>query len=122
MSGTAVWVCVGLLSGLGACLRFLLDAALERIRPTRFPLGILAVNGIGAFALGLLHGAGVTGDALLLSGTAVLGSFTTFSTWMVQTERMEAEGERGLALANAGGSLVLGLLAVIAGWALGAAF
>jgi fluoride exporter len=122
MSGTAVWVCVGLLSGLGACLRFLLDAALERIRPTRFPLGILAVNGIGAFALGLLHGAGVTGDALLLSGTAVLGSFTTFSTWMVQTERMEAEGERGLALANAGGSLVLGLLAVIVGWALGAAF
>ena len=122
MSGTAVWVCVGLLSGLGACLRFLLDAAVERIRPTRFPLGSLAVNGIGAFALGLLHGAGVTGDALLLSGTAVLGSFTTFSTWMIQTERMEAEGERGLAVANAGGSLVLGLLAVISGWALGAAF
>jgi CrcB protein len=122
MSGTAVWVCVGLLSGLGACLRFLLDAAVERIRPTRFPLGILTVNGIGAFALGLLHGAGVTGDALLLSGTAVLGSFTTFSTWMIQTERMEAGGERGLALANAAGSLVLGLAAVTAGWALGAVF
>ncbi len=122
MSGTAVWVCVGLLSGLGACLRFLLVAAVERIRATRFPLGILAVNGIGALALGLLHGAGVTGDALLLAGTAVLGSFTTFSTWMVQTERMEAEGERGLAVANAAGSLVLGLAAAIAGWALGAAF
>jgi fluoride ion exporter CrcB/FEX len=40
---------------------------------------------------------------------------------MVQTERMEAGGERGLALTNAAGSLVLGLAAVIAGWALGAA-
>ena len=50
--------------------------------------------------LGLLHGAGVTGDALLLSGTALLGSFTTFSTWMVQSERLAAEGDGGLALVN----------------------
>jgi CrcB protein len=122
VSSTALWVGVALLSGLGACLRFVLDAAVERVRPGRFPLGILTVNGAGAFALGILHGAGVTGDALLLSGTAVLGSFTTFSTWMVQTEHLAARGERRLAAANAGGSLVLGLAAVIAGWALGAAF
>jgi len=122
VSSTALWVGVTLLSGVGACLRFLLDAAVERARPGRFPLGILAVNGVGAFALGILHGGGVTGNALLLSATALLGSFTTFSTWMVQTEHLDARGERRLAAVNAGGSLVLGLAAVIAGWALGAAF
>ena len=71
--------------------------------------------------LGLLHGAGVTGDDLLLSGTALLGSFTTFSTWMVQSERLAAEGEGGLALVNVAGSLAVGLAAVVLGWALGAA-
>ena len=117
-----VWVGVGLVSGAGACLRFLVDLAVQRRRPGRFPLGILVVNGLGAFTLGVLHGAGVTGDALLLSGTALLGSFTTFSTWMVQSERLAEEGESSLALLNLAGSLAVGLAAVVLGWALGAAF
>ena len=86
-----------------------------------FPFGTLAVNLTGALALGVLHGAGVGGDALLLSGSALLGSFTTFSTWMVQSERLAAESEVGLALANVAGSLAVGIAAVVAGWALGAA-
>jgi fluoride ion exporter CrcB/FEX len=40
---------------------------------------------------------------------------------MVQSERLAAKGERGLALANVAGSLAVGLTAVVAGWALGAA-
>jgi CrcB protein len=99
----------------------ILDAAVQGRRPGRFPRGILVVNGLGAFLLGVLHGAGVTGDELLLSGTALLGSFTTFSTWMVQSERLTIEGEGGLALLNVAGSLALGLAAVVGGWALGAA-
>ena len=70
----------------------------------------------------MLHGAGVTGDALLLAGTALLGSFTTFSTWMVQSERLATEGDGALALVNVAGSLAVGLGAVVLGWALGAAF
>jgi CrcB protein len=116
-----VWVGVALVSGAGACLRFLLDGAVERRRVGRFPLGILTVNGLGCLLLGLLHGAGVGGDDLLLSGTALLGSFTTFSTWMVQSERLAGEGETGLALVNVAGSLAVGLAAVVVGWALGTA-
>jgi fluoride exporter len=116
-----LWAAVALVSGAGACLRFILDAAVQGRRPGRFPRGILVVNGLGAFLLGVLHGAGVTGDELLLSGTALLGSFTTFSTWMVQSERLTIEGEGGLALLNVAGSLALGLAAVVGGWALGAA-
>jgi CrcB protein len=122
MNSVALWTGVALVSGAGACLRYLLDAVVERSRAGRFPLGILTVNGLGSFILGLLHGAGVAGDDLLLAGTALLGSFTTFSTWMVQSEHLAAEGEGGLALVNVAGSLAVGIAAVIAGWALGATF
>jgi CrcB protein len=120
VTGAGLWAGVALVSGAGACLRFLLDSIVERRRTGRFPLGTLAVNGLGCFLLGLLHGAGVTGDDLLLSGTALLGSFTTFSTWMVQSERLAEEGETRLAAVNIAGSLAIGLAAVVAGWALGA--
>jgi CrcB protein len=121
VSGLALWAAVAPVSGAGACLRYLLDAAVERRRPGRFPLGILVVNGLGSVLIGFLYGAGVRGDELLLAGTALLGSFTTFSTWMVQSEHLAEQGETGLAGLNVAGSLVLGFAAVVAGWALGAA-
>jgi fluoride exporter len=122
VTGSALlWVAVALVSGAGACSRFLLDLAVQDRWAGRFPLGILVVNGLGSFLLGVLHGAGVAGDELLLSGTALLGSFTTFSTWMVQSERLAAEGDDALALVNLAGSLAVGLAAVVLGWALGAA-
>jgi CrcB protein len=107
-----VWVGVALLGGLGAVARALLAEAVTN-RP--FPRGILVVNVAGSFALGLLVGAGLHGDALLLAGTALLGAFTTFSTWMVDTVRLP----RRLAVANVVLSLALGLAAVALGRALG---
>jgi CrcB protein len=121
MSGPVLWTGVALLSGAGACLRYGLDAAVERRRYGRFPLGILVVNGLGSLLLGVLYGAGVRGDGLLLAGTGLLGSFTTFSTWMVQSEHLAEQGETNLVVLNVAGSLVLGLAAVVAGWVLGAA-
>ncbi len=115
----AVWAGVGLLSGLGACLRFGLHAWVQRRTPSAFPSGTLAVNALGSLALGLLHGAGVTGDALLLAGTALLGSFTTFSTWMLESASLSVNRQSRLALANLAVSLATGLAAVALGWALG---
>jgi CrcB protein len=115
-----LWVCVALLCGAGAVLRVVLDGAVQGRLAGRFPSGTLAVNTLGSFLLGLLHGAGVTGDALLLSGTALLGSFTTFSTWMVQTERLASDGEGRLAVANILGSLAVGVAACALGWAIAA--
>jgi fluoride exporter len=86
-----------------------------------FPAGTLVVNLGGTFVLGVLHGAHVTGDALLLSGTAVLGSFTTFSTWMLETQRLGEEGNGALALRNLALSVAGGLAAAAAGWAIGGA-
>ncbi len=118
----ALWIGVGVVSGAGAVARFLLHTAVQRWSGSAFPFGTLAVNVLGSFVLGLLHGAGVTGDALLLAGTALLGSFTTFSTWMLETEGLRETGEPGRAGANVLVSLALGLAAVGLGWAAGAAF
>jgi CrcB protein len=121
MTTVLVWIGAGLLGGFGALARFHLDAIVELPVAGEFPLGTLVVNVLGAFCLGLLTGLSVTGDALLLGGTAVLGSFTTFSTVMLETERLGEEGERRLALANLVVSFAGGLVAASLGWILGAA-
>ena len=76
---------------------------------------------LGSFLLGLLIGLNLTESDLLLAGVATLGSFTTFSTWMLETQRLAEDGEEGLALANVVGSIALGLAAAGLGWAIGAA-
>jgi fluoride exporter len=115
----AVWVGVGLLGGCGALARFGLTLLVaDRLHP-HLPLGTMAVNASGAFLLGLLVGAGVEGDARLLFGTGLLGAYTTFSTWMVETQRIEAAGRRRIAAANVVLSIALGLAAAYIGRRLG---
>lgn len=117
----AVWVAVALLGGAGALARLLLDAAISARGAGTFPLGTLAVNLSGALALGLLDGLAVTGTALTLAGTAVLGSYTTFSTWMLESQRLGEEGDVAGLWANLAVSLLAGLLAVWAGQRIGRA-
>jgi CrcB protein len=116
-----VWILVGALGGVGALLRFRLDEFIQGRVGGGFPLGTLTVNAVGAFTLGLLTGLSVTGDTLLLAGTALLGSFTTFSTWMFESQRLAEDGEGRLAFANIAVSLLVGLMVAAAGWAIGAA-
>lgn len=105
---------VALLSGLGAVGRVRATAALgSDARAT------LVVNLAGTFVLGVLTGAGVTGDALLLAGTAILGSFTTFSTWMLEQERLLRDGDTAGFARLLGAATFGGTLALAAGWALG---
>ena len=109
---------VALVGGAGAAARFLLDAAVSE-RFGGFPWGTLAVNLSGSFVLGVLVGAALRGDALLLAGTAGLGSYTTFSTWMFEAHR-QAEDRRGAGTAlNLAGSLAVGLGAAALGRAIG---
>ena len=121
MTSVLEWVGVAVLGGVGALLRFRLDASVQSRVRGEFPFGTLAVNLLGAFCLGGLTGLSVTGGALLLAGTATLGSFTTFSTWMLETERLAEEGEGRLAAANIAVSLGAGAVAASLGWLLGAA-
>jgi CrcB protein len=116
----AVWIGVGLLGGCGALARFGLTLLVaDRLHP-HLPVGTLAVNVSGAFLLGLLAGAAVEGDVRLLLGAGLLGSYTTFSTWMVETQRIDEAARRRIAVTNIVLSVVLGLAAAALGHALGA--
>ncbi|HUZ81284.1 MAG TPA: fluoride efflux transporter CrcB [Gaiellaceae bacterium] len=120
MNGVLLWSAVGAVGGLGALARFELDGLVQLRATGEFPLGTFVVNASGTFVLGLLTGLSITGDAVLLAGTGFLGSFTTFSTWMLETERLAEDGESRLAFANLVLSLLGGAAAAVAGWAIGA--
>jgi CrcB protein len=113
------WVGVALLGGAGAVARFVVDGAVAERATAELPVGTLAVNLSGAFLLGLVAGLALKGDALLLAGTATLGSYTTFSTWMLETQRLVEDGEAGVAAVNIALSLAAGIAAVALGRALG---
>ena len=117
----AVIVGIGLVGGAGAVARFLLDGAVTGRLGRSFPWGTLAVNLIGAFLLGALVASNVGADTLRLAGTGLLGSFTTFSTWVLESHRLGEDGELRLGLANLVISLLLGIGAAWLGRELGAA-
>ena len=108
------------LGGAGAVLRFVIDSLIGSTAGRTFPLGTFAINISGAFLLGLLDGLAVTGDALILAGTATLGSYTTFSTWMLESHRSAEDGAAVTAFANIAVSLAVGFGAVALGHAIGA--
>jgi CrcB protein len=115
------WAGVALLGGAGAVARFLLDGAVAARTRGAFPAGTLLVNLSGSVVLGLLAGATLRADALVLAGTALVGAYTTFSTWMLESHRLGEAGRGGLLWANLAVSLVLGLAAAEAGRLLGGA-
>jgi CrcB protein len=104
-----VWLGVGLLGGVGALARFLLDAFVDGRVGGGFPWGTFAVNISGALALGLLTGVALRGDALVLAGGAALGSYTTFSTWMLETDRSVEDHGAGAAVVNVALTALVGL-------------
>lgn len=116
-----LWVGVALLGGVGALGRFALDSVVSARFGRDFPLGTLVVNVSGAFALGFLAGVALDGDRYLLAGTAVLGSYTTFSTWMLETQRLGEDGEAAGLFLNLALSVAVGLGAAALGRVIGGA-
>jgi len=111
---------IGAVGGLGAIARFALDGAVAGRLGREFPYGTLAVNLLGAFALGVLVGAAVHRDAYRLAATGALGAFTTFSTWALESHRLGEDGELSAGVANFAVSLVLGVSAAWLGRHVGA--
>jgi CrcB protein len=110
-----------MLGGVAAAARFLIDAAVTARTDHPFPLGILAINIAGALALGLVAGAALEGQALVIVAGGGIGSFTTFSTWILDSHRLADAGHTHLVWLNLGLSLVAGFAAVAVGHWLGGA-
>lgn len=113
------WIAVGLLGGLAAAARFLIDAEIAARSRSAFPLGILAVNLSGSLALGVVAGVGMGGEALVIVAGGGIGSFTTFSTWILDSHRLAEAGKARLAGLNVAVSLLAGFAAVTLGHGLG---
>ena len=117
-----LWIGAG--GALGSVARYLLDGCVQRLAPGTFPLGILVVNVLGSFALGLLmpllEARGALDSTLRLALAAgVLGGFTTYSSFNYQTlELLRARDWSGGAL-NLAATVVGCLLAGVAGLAAG---
>ena len=113
------WATVALLGALGALARFEAGARIARLRPSDFPWSTFAVNLSGGFALGVLVGLEVADAPRLIVGVGLLGSYTTFSTWMVEAQRLGEDGEWALLWLYLLGSMGAGLAAAGGGWLLG---
>jgi CrcB protein len=119
MTSPLLWVALGVGAGCGAVLRFLVDAAVTRGLSTSLPVGTLAVNLTGCLALGVIDGAAFPQDVGFVLGTGVVGAYTTFSTWMFETQRLAEERQLVQAYQNVVVSLLLGIGVGAAGLWLG---
>jgi CrcB protein len=115
-----VWAGVVLIGGCGSVLRFVVDGAVGARLGKGFPFGTLVVNLSGAMILGLITGLALGGSQALLAGTAAVGSYTTFSTWMLETQRLTEERQNRWAALNVIVSLLLGVTGAALGRLIGA--
>ena len=104
-----IWIAVAVVGGTAAIARFLADREVGRRFGGAFPYGTLVVNLSGSFLLGLVTGLALSADAALIIGTAAIGTYTTFSTWMFETDRLAESGALRTAAVNLVVSIVLGV-------------
>lgn len=117
------WLYVALGGAAGSLLRFAVGQALGPARPGVFPWHTFAVNVAGSLILGLVVAATARGDAhhlRALLAVGFCGGLTTFSTFGYETVSLLQSRAWGMALAYAGGSFVIALLAVAIGLSAGA--
>ncbi|WP_099331803.1 fluoride efflux transporter FluC [Actinomyces minihominis] len=118
MNGLVLALLVALGGGLGASVRFLIDASILARARAQFPWGTWLINLSGSFVLGLIVGplSGMVWGPALTVG--LLGGYTTFSSASLEGVTLAEDGKWGRALFYGFGTLVLAVLAALAGLAL----
>jgi CrcB protein len=116
---------VGLGGAVGSIARYHVGIWLSRPSGA-LPWGTIAVNIAGSFLIALLLELALRHDAItpairVALATGVLGGFTTYSTFNQETLRMAQEGTWGAAVGYVALTLIGGLAAGVAGWAIGRA-
>jgi CrcB protein len=119
----AIAVAVG--GAIGAVSRHLVNVGCAQWLAAHSAWGTLVVNVLGCFLLGMLMPLGLHAEPRWNTTThlgltvGLIGGFTTFSTFGLETHRLYQESGATAALVNIGANMVLGLLAVSGGLALG---
>jgi CrcB protein len=111
---------------IGTLCRYGLGKWIPTWAGTEFPWATFAINMLGSFVLGVFVRAtdslGTSPEVRAMLTVGFCGAFTTFSTFSFETATLMQEGEWMRAAAYSLGSLALGLVAMFAGLAAGAAF
>ena len=108
--------------GIGSVGRYLLSGwALHRTPNWDFPIGTFLVNVTGCLAIGILGGLAVkhellSPDARIFLFTGILGGFTTFSAFGLETFHLLRRGEMAIAAAYVALSVIVGILVLSLGF------
>ena len=110
-------------AGIGGALRHGVNVGAARLFGYGFPYGTLIVNVVGSFAIGLLAGyfafrPGIGQHVRLFLTTGLLGGFTTFSAFSLDTALLVERHHYALAAGYVAGSVAAGLVALFVGLAL----
>lgn len=121
----ALWIAILLGGALGSVARHGVNVAAARMLTTPGPWPTALVNMIGSLTIGVLAGA-IAAERLSLSPVArafvfvgILGGFTTFSSFMLDSFALIETGAAAKAALNLAGQLLLGLILTYAGYQLG---
>lgn len=101
-------LCVSIGGFFGAISRYALNNLIQNRNKTDFPLGTLTINVTGAFLLGLLVGLKIASSLYTALGIGFMGAFTTFSTLMLETEKLDQSNKK-LAYSYLAISVLLGI-------------
>ncbi len=117
------WILIAGGGAIGSLARYWLQGMVASLTGLVFPLGTILVNIVGCFVIGLLYAMfdgpiPVRDEIRIGLMVGVLGGFTTFSAFGLETILMAHEGRSWLAILNVALSLVFGLLAVWCGYRL----
>jgi CrcB protein len=118
-----IWIAVAAGGALGSLARHSVNVAFSHLTESTTPYATATVNIIGSVVIGVLAGLTAGGKlhmtppvrAFVFVG--ILGGFTTFSSFMLDTLTLGHGSEHGLAVSNVLVQVVLGLIAVFAGYA-----
>lgn len=117
---------IALGGAFGAVLRYLTGIGLVRLLGhTTMPLGVLTVNILGSFLMGLFVIAAAQRGLTHLSplvATGILGGFTTFSAFSLEAVTLYERGALGLAAVYVLANVTLSIAALFLGLALGRSF
>ena len=118
-----LYLIVFLGAGIGGALRHAVNVAAVRVAGYGFPFGTLTVNVAGSLAMGLLAGyfayrTGINQHVRLFLTTGILGGFTTFSAFSLDTALLIERHKYAAAAAYVLGSVAISIIAVFAGIAL----
>lgn len=113
------WVALG--GAIGAVARYGVGVVAFRAFGPALPVGTWAVNAVGCVAVGFVLALVPTERVRLFAVVGVLGGFTTFSAYSLETFALWTSGRPGWAAANAVGSVLVGVAGVGLGLALGRA-